>query len=292
MMAEVTQAGQVIIEVDERTFEREVIERSREVPVVVDFWAPWCGPCRMLGPVLEGLAREYGGRFVLAKVNTDENRQLALRYGIQGIPAVKAFKDGEVVAEFVGAQPQPMVRQFIEGLLPNELDEKVQEGLRLLAENRPADAECRFREVLSQQPDHPGALLGMGRAQIALGQVDAGLKTLSLIPETLPEAREAERIRREVEMRRELGDVDEAALRARLAETPADVEARYQLAMLLTSRGDYEEALQHFLEVIRRDRKYKDDGARKMMLYIFDQMGDHHPLTRKYRNQLAMALFA
>ncbi|MCS7221265.1 MAG: thioredoxin [Anaerolineae bacterium] len=283
--------SQVVVDVNERDFQREVIERSHEVPVVVDFWAPWCAPCRMLGPVLESLAQEFSGRFVLAKVNTDENPRLATRFGIQGIPAVKAFKNGRVIAEFVGAQPRPIVRRFIEQLLPNEVDAKVAEGRRLLAAGRFSEAEAQFQEVLSKQPDHPAALLGRAQALLGLGQDEAALKLLNQVPAATPEGAEAARLRAQVALRRWADNGDEADLKAHLTENPADLEARYQLASLLASQQRYEEALEHFLEVIRRDRKFRNGDARQAMLHIFELLGDH-PLTRAYRNKLASVLFA
>lgn len=286
-----TTVSQVVVDVNERNFQREVIERSREVPVVVDFWAPWCAPCRMLGPVLESLAQEFSGHFVLAKLNTDENPRLAAQFGIQGIPAVKAFKNGRVVAEFVGAQPRPIVRRFIEQLLPNELDAKVAEGRKLLAAGRFSEAEAQFQEVLSRQPDHPAALLGRAQALLGLGQDEAALKLLNQVPAATPEGAEAARLRAQVALRQWAGNGDEISLKAHLTKNPADLEARYQLASLLASQQRYEEALEHFLEVIRRDRKFRNGDARQAMLHIFELLGDQ-PLTRAYRNKLASVLFA
>ncbi len=284
-------SSQTVINVNERTFQRDVIERSREVPVVVDFWAPWCGPCRMLGPILEGLAQEFGGQFILAKLNVDENPRLAAQFGVQGIPAVKAFKHGRVVAEFVGAQPQPMVRRFIERLIPNELDKKVAEGHALLAAKQFAEAERKFQEVLAENPDHWAAALGLARAQLGQGQEEAALKTLQRIPPGAPEGAEAADLRAEIALRREVGDADEESLLARLAEAPDDLEARYKLAGLLTLQGRYEEALPHYLEILRRDRQFRDGAAREAMVHIFDRLGDT-PIVREYRNKMASVLFA
>lgn len=290
-MATTTSISEVIIDVDERTFQREVIERSRSVLVVVDFWAPWCGPCRMLGPILEGLAEEFGGRFILAKLNTDENQRLAAQFGIQGIPAVKAFQDGHVVAEFVGAQPRPVVQQFIERLLPNELDMKVAEGQALLAAEKFAEAERRFRAVLADNPDHPAGLFGLARALLEQGQERGALQTLERVPAATPEGAEAARLRAAISLRQEVDGADEATLTARLAEAPEDLEARFKLASLLATQGRYGEALEHYLEIVQRDRSFRDDGARQAMLHIFELLGDQ-PLTREYRNKLAMLLFA
>ncbi|HYN89799.1 MAG TPA: thioredoxin [Ardenticatenaceae bacterium] len=290
-MAETTAISPVVIDVGEATFAREVIERSRQVPVVVDFWAPWCGPCRMLGPILEGLAQEYGGRFILAKLNTDENQRLAGQFRIQGIPAVKAFKDGRVVAEFVGAQPRPKVRQFIERLLPNDLDRKVAEGRALIEGGAFAQAEGKFRETLAQNPDHPKALLGLAEALLGQGMEQGALQTLERVPAATEEGAEAARLTARIKLRQQGGVADVETLQARLAQGPDDLETRFALAGALAADGSYREALEHYLEIVRRDRSFRDDGARQAMLHIFELFGDD-PLVREYRNKLASLLFA
>src|ERR671937_1974430 len=161
-----------VMDVSATTFEADVIEASFERPVVVDFWAPWCGPCRMLGPLLERLAGEVGGAWVLAKVNVDQAPAVAARYGIQGIPAVKGFRDGRVAAEFVGAQPEPAVRRFLERLAPSTGDREVAEGQRRADLDDHAAAEAAFRRALAAQPDHPRALLGLGRVLVESGRFD------------------------------------------------------------------------------------------------------------------------
>ncbi len=279
-----------VIEVNEEDFQTEVIERSRQTPVVVDFWAPWCGPCRVLSPVLEGLAHENSGRFVLAKINVDENPSLAATYGVQGIPMVKAFKDGQAADEFVGAQPQPVVRQFIERLLPGEGDQKVSEGRTLLEAGKPKEAEETFRSVLAEQAEHPGAWLGLARALAEQGQEQGVLDALTHVPLGTPEGNEATRLRQEMKLRAEAGSADEPALRARLAAAPEDLEARYKLASLLAVQRCYEESLEQYLEVVRRNRSFNKGAAREAMLHLFDVLGDD-PLVRTYRNRLASVLF-
>jgi putative thioredoxin len=279
-----------VIEVNEEDFQTEVIERSRQTPVVVDFWAPWCGPCRVLSPVLEGLAQENGGRFILAKINVDENQGLASKYGVQGIPMVKAFKDGRAADEFVGAQPQPTVRQFIQRLLPSEADQKVAQGRTLLDAGKPKEAEVAFRAVLAGQAEHAGAWLGLASALAQQGQEQAALDALSHVPLGTPEGHEALRLRQEMNLRAEAGNADESALRARITEAPTDLEARYKLASLLAVERCYEESLEQYLEIVRRNRSFNNGAAREGMLHLFDVLGDD-PLVRTYRNRLASALF-
>ncbi len=286
-------ASPYVVDVNEYTFDQDVVARSHEVLVVVDFWAPWCGPCRMLGPILEQLAAEYGGRFILAKVNTDENPNLAMRYGIQGIPAVKAFLNGRVVGEFVGAQPKAMVKRFIESWLPSPADEKYAEGQRLESQGLLEQAEAAYRAALELDPDHWGATVALGRVLLAQNRSDEAEEVLRRVPEGAPEGLEAQRLLAQVEFQRAAaGCPSEAACRQRLAENPNDLDTRYSLASLLVTQGRYAEALDEFLEIIRRDRSYKDGAARRAMLSIFETLGDDHPLTQEYRPKLAMFLYA
>ncbi len=159
-----------IIDVSDATFEYDVIQQSRNKPVVVDFWAPWCGPCRMLGPILEKFANDPALDFILAKINVDENPKIAMRYSVQGIPAVKAFVDGQVADEFVGAQPEPQVQQFIQRLIPNEADLALRSANSLLATRHWREAEDALRELLLEYPDHPGAKLKLAKALLAQAQ--------------------------------------------------------------------------------------------------------------------------
>jgi len=282
-----------VVEVNEHTFAQDVLAQSHEVLVVVDFWAPWCGPCRMLGPILEQLAEEYGGRFILAKVNTDENPNLAMRYGVQGIPAVKAFLNGRVVGEFVGAQPKAMVKRFIDNLLPSPADDKYTEGQRLESQGLLEQAEAAYRAALELDPDHWGAVVALGRVLLAQNRPDEAEALLRRVPEGAPEGSDARRLVAQVEFQRAAaGCPDEATCRQRLAENPDDLDTRYSLASLLATQERYTEALDEFLEIVRRDRTYKEGAARRAMLSIFETLGDDHPVTQEYRAKLAMFLYA
>ncbi|MFQ5594415.1 MAG: tetratricopeptide repeat protein [Anaerolineae bacterium] len=281
-----------VVEVSEHTFQADVIERSREVPVIVDFWAAWCGPCRMLGPVLERLAGEANGDWVLAKVDVDQNPQLAMRYGVQGIPAVKAFVDGLVADEFVGAQPEPRVRQFIQGLAPGKADQRVREAEAAELAGRLEQAEALYRQILADEPHHTGALLGLGRVLFAQGQLDGAADTLARIPRHESIRPEAEKLLAQIEFRREAEACGGLAnCRDELAANPDNAAARYGVAMALAAEGHYEDALRHLLAIVKHNRVFRDDAARRAMLSVFNILGEESRLVQEYRSKLAMAIF-
>jgi len=280
----------LILDVGDHDFEREVLERSKTVPVVVDFWAPWCAPCRALGPVLERLAHEHAGAFVLARVNVDEAPAVSQAFGIQSIPAVKGFRDGALVAEFVGAQPEAAVRQFLTAVLPSEADRLARAGKARAAAGDAAGAAAAFHEALTHDARHPRALLGLTRLRAAAGEAAEALALLGRVPPGAPVAREAERLAAELRTRAE-SSADEPALRARLEASPGDLDARLRLGRALAARGAYDDALAELLEVVRRERSFADDGARKAMLDVFELLGADDPLTERYRSELARVLF-
>ncbi|MCC7353616.1 MAG: tetratricopeptide repeat protein, partial [Anaerolineae bacterium] len=255
------------------------------------FWAPWCGPCRVLGPVLERLAREAHGAFILAKINVDNNPRTAQQYGVQGLPAVKAFRQGRVVSEFVGAQPEPRVREFLRKLAPSAADGLVVEGFRLEQQGRLDEAITRYRQAAAAESGHAGALLGLGRTLLAQGDGEEAARWLEQVPYGRPERGEAERLLARAQLRQGANGADENGFRDCLAANPQDLEARLSLASLWAARAEYEPALTELLEVIRNDRGKMRERARVTMLTIFRVLGDENPVTRHYRSQLAMALF-
>ncbi len=274
-------------DVRDADFETAVIERSRQVPVVVDFWAPWCGPCRQLGPVLERLAAGAEGAWELVKVNTDENPRTAAQYRIQGIPAVKGFRDGKMVAEFTGALPEPQVRAFLTRLLPNQADLLVREGADLEQSGYLATAEDRYRDALAKDANHAAAVLSLARLLLAR---EATAEALALL-DRRPGDPEAQKLRAELALNQATTGVDIATLESRLAADADDAAAHYHLGRALAARGDYEPALEHLLATVRLDRKLDDDGARKAMLDIFALLGDADERTQRYRRMLGALLF-
>jgi putative thioredoxin len=280
------------IEVGESSFQEEVVERSREVPVVVDFWAPWCAPCRALGPILESLALESGGRWILAKVNTDENPGLSEAYGIRGIPAVKAFVDGVVRDEFTGALPRNAVEAFLRRVMPTKAELLAREAAAAAKLGEHERERELWNEVLEEDPHHAAALLGRARFALADGDFPAARRDLEHVPEDSALRAQADGLRLLADWGERVavrGGPD--VLRERAASNPDDAAARYDFGAALAVTGDLEGALAEFLEVVRRDRKLEDDGGRRAMLAIFALLGDDDELTREFRGRLSAELF-
>jgi putative thioredoxin len=268
----VNDVSQNVIDVTDQTFVTAVLEESRSRPVVVDFWAAWCQPCRMIGPVLERLAEEHGGQFVLAKLDVDANPQASAAYGIQSIPAVKAFRDGQPVAEFIGALPEASIRQWLQGILPSEADALAEKGSEAERERRVDEAERLYRQALALQPNHPNAALGLGGILAMKGEVEEAREILSpLRPDP-----DAERLLAAIEVSEWASPNGDSPL-ARAEEAAAE--------------GRFQDALEVFLAAVQNGTEEEKQRAREAMLKVFAVLGEDDRLTTEYRRKLAAALF-
>lgn len=280
-----TTPSNFVKDVDTANFPQEVLQRSREVPVVVDFWAEWCQPCRILGPILEKVAAEAEGAFDLVKVDVDSNQELAAQYGVRGIPMVLAFRDGTAVDTFTGVLPEPAVREWIDRILPTELDLMVDQARNAQLSDDSLTAEHILRQVLDRKPDHSEAGTSLASLLIDRGETEEALIVLGRLA---PDA-EVDRLQSAARLKASSGR-DLPDLEARVAANPADDGLRIELAKALAARAEFEPALDRLLSVVRTKGPLKDD-ARMAMLDIFEVLGDEHPLTQTYRRQLASALF-
>jgi putative thioredoxin len=278
------------LDVPPGAFQVAVLDESRRRPVVVDFWAPWCGPCRTLGPILERLAAEADGAFLLAKVNVDQDPEVSQRYGIQGIPAVKAFKDGEPVAEFVGALPEHRVRAWLEGVVPGPADEALADGRRLAAAGDIAGARAAFGRALSMRPSFADAALELAELELAAGDRAAALERIDRLPVGLPSdvvARAAA-----LRLRASAPAEDLAELRRRAEAAPQDPAPRMSLAKALAAAGEVRAALDELLGLVRvHHRADPGDAARREMLALFELVGPRSDLADEYRTKLSRELY-
>ena len=285
--------GEWTVDVNEKDFEQDVLERSYSVPVVLDFWAPWCGPCRAIGPVLEKLADEQAGKFVLAKVNVDENPALAQSFQISSIPAVKAVKEGAIANEFLGALPEPAIREFVEGLIPSEADSLAQQGQDLQEQGKDQGAESLYRAALSKDERQPKALLGLARLLAGKEEHADALALLGRIPPNAREHDAAQQLAAQIRVKQTGANAgEEAAYREKIEADPNDLDARFELAQILAASTRYEEALVEYLEIVKKDRAFRDEGARKAMLEIFEVVGARSELADRFRSELAKVLFS
>lgn len=273
-----------IIDVTEASFEFDVIQRSYEIPVVVDFWAPWCAPCRTLGPILEGLAVDPAYEFILAKINVDDNPGISIRFQVQGIPAVKAFRDGIVAAEFVGAQPAAKVVEFVKKLAPSPVENALREAKSMLVTRHWKEAEAAYRDILDEYPSETKAMINLACALLARGEGCEAVEFLKKCEDDQTFVR-AERLRPFANYLCETSSNDF------LADDLPPIEIQYRQTARLFERGNLEAALDGLMDVLRQDKRYRNGEVKRVLLGIFELLGDEDPLTQSYRRELASVLY-
>ncbi len=290
-------AQDVIKDSDTQNFMADVIDASQEVPVIVDFWAPWCGPCKQLGPTIEKVVKAAQGKVKLVKINVDENQEIAAQLRVQSIPAVYAFKQGQPVDAFVGAQSESQVKAFVErlvgGIGPSPVDEALEAAQAAFDDGEIAAAANIYGQVLRAEAGNPDAIGGLARCYVQNKDLEHARQTLDMAPAEHAEHAAIAAARSALTLAEQAKDAgDPGELRAKVEANPDDPAARYDLAVALMGNGDNEGAMDHLLEVIRKKRDWEEGKAKHQLLKLFEALGPTHELTKSGRRRLSALLFS
>ena len=286
-----------VVDSTTQTFTADVIDASMEQPVIVDFWAPWCEPCKTLGPTLEKIANAAQGKVKLVKVDIDQNQEIAMQMRIQSIPAVFAFKNGQPVDGFVGAQSESQVKSFVERLTgpigPTPVEQAMEQAQKALDGEDFNSASNIYSQVLKHAPDEAAAVAGMARSLLGMGDAAGAREVLDAVDDKLAAHADIEGARAALELaERSEESGDETELRTRLEADENDHQARYDLAMAHYAQARNEEAIDELLEIVKRARSWNEEAAREMLLQIFEALGPTHELTVAGRRKLSSILFS
>jgi putative thioredoxin len=290
-------ADDLVKDTTTQAFAKDVLDASRQQPVLVDFWAPWCGPCKTLGPIIEKAVRAAKGAVKLVKMNIDDHPSIAGQLGIQSIPAVIAFQNGQPVDGFIGALPESQVKAFIDRIAgpagPSDAELVVEEGDRLRAAGDFKAAAERYGAALKAEPQSVPALTGLAECLLAAGDGDRARQTLALVPAGAAADPRVAALRARIDLAAETAKLgDSAGLEARIAADPGDHQARFDLALLLNQKGDRDGAVDRLLEILRKDRNWSEEKARKQLLQFFEAWGPMDEATLAGRRKLSSMLFS
>jgi len=280
-----------IIHVTLDNFENDVVRKSLEVPVLVDFWAEWCGPCKMLMPILQNLVEEFQGGFILAKVNTEEQQELAGHFGIRSIPTLKLVHQGQIVEELAGAQPESVLREMIGRYLSRPSDGLREQALAK-AESDPEEALALLQMAAAEDPDNTRIPLDHARIALQLGRFDEAEQTLKALPVNVQQDDDVKQLLAKIDFARKTSAEDDIdTLMANVEKNPDDLSAREQLANLLAAGGNAEAAMEQFFEILKRDRAFHDEAGKKGLLQLFEMLGNEGELVNRYRRRMFSYLY-